>query len=117
MNIKFAKFSIVSLSLLPLGALAFELQENIIDPIGEAINSLVPILMTLALVVFFWGLVKYIRSAGEPKAASEGKSIMIWGVIALFVMASIWGLTATLGDLVGLESGEAPSASDLTPTE
>jgi hypothetical protein len=114
---KFAKFSIVSLALSPLFALAFDIQTNLIDPIGGAITALVPILMTLALVVFIWGLIKYITSAGDPDKAKEGKSIMIWGVIALFVMASVWGLTSTIGSFLGIDQGSAPSASDLTPSE
>lgn len=113
---KFAKFSILSLSLVPFFAFAqgFEIQ-GIIDKIATAVDSLVPVLMTLALVVFFWGLVKYIKSASDPKAASEGKSIMIWGIIALFVMSAVWGLTASLEGALGLDNGEAPSASQLTP--
>ena len=28
---------------------------------------------------------------------------MIWGVIALFVMVSIWGIIAFLGEVIGLD--------------
>jgi hypothetical protein len=36
---------------------------------------------------------KYIRSgAGGEKSAEEGKSIMVWGVVGLFVAFSIWGI-------------------------
>lgn len=59
-------------------------------------NALVGILATLALVVFFWGIVKYIASAGDEDKAKEGKSIMIYGVIALFVMFSVFGLITFL---------------------
>jgi len=51
---------------------------------------LIPLMFTLALVLFFWGIVKYIWSEGTGK--EEGRKIMIWGVIALFVMSSIWGI-------------------------
>ncbi len=55
---------------------------------------IIPIVFTLALLFFFWGVAKYIRSAGSEK--DEGKKIMVWGVVALFVMASVWGLVAFL---------------------
>lgn len=56
---------------------------------------LIPLVFTLALLFFFWGVTKYIWSAGG-KEKEEGKSIMVWGVIALFVMSSIWGLVKLL---------------------
>ena len=59
-----------------------------------------PLVFTLALLLFFWGLVKYIWSTGTEK--EQGKSIMIWGVIALFVMTSIWGITTFLGQELGV---------------
>jgi len=61
---------------------------------------LIPLVFTLALLFFFWGVAKYIWSAGGEK--EEGKKIMIWGVIALFVMSSVWGLVYFLRDELGL---------------
>ena len=57
-------------------------------------DMLVPLAFILALLFFFWGIAKYIRSAGSEK--DEGKIIMVWGIVALFVMASVWGLVAFL---------------------
>ena len=54
------------------------------------------IVAALALIAFFWGIAKYISSAGDPKKAQEGKSIMIYGVIALFVLFSVFGLITFL---------------------
>ena len=59
--------------------------------LGLLINKAIPIVFSLALLLFFWGVAKYILSAGTEK--DEGKKIMVWGVVALFVMSSIWGLT------------------------
>lgn len=53
-------------------------------------NTLVPLAFTLALMFFFYGVAKYIRSAGGDK--EEGRKIMWWGVIALFVISTIWGI-------------------------
>ena len=52
------------------------------------LNRLIPVLIAAALVVFFWGLVKYILS-GKSKGA---KDIMIAGLLGLFVMVSVWGI-------------------------
>lgn len=60
------------------------------------INSLIPLVFGLALLAFLWGLSMLIFYAGDAAKRSEGKQIMIWGVIALFVMVSVWGLVNLL---------------------
>ncbi len=58
------------------------------------LNAMIGLFITLAIVVFFWGLIKYLTTAGEDKAA--GLSIMFMGVVAIFVMVSIWGIIRLL---------------------
>ncbi len=55
------------------------------------VGRLIIVVAAIALLVFFWGLVKYINKASEGEV-KEGRDLMIWGTIALFVMVSIWGL-------------------------
>ena len=81
--------------------------QPIVDFISKTVAAFIPILIGLALIYFFWGLIKYIRSAGDPKAASEGKSIMIYGVIAIAVMVSIMGLVAWLQQAFGVGTDTA----------
>jgi|SRR3989338_6049726 len=71
--------------------------KDLVKKITENVfNPLVGLLLTLALIYFFVGLVKYIMSAGDEEAKGAGRSIMINGVIALFVMVSVWGLVNVL---------------------
>jgi hypothetical protein len=59
------------------------------------LNALIGLFITLAIVIFFWGLIKYLAtSGGENK--SEGLTIMFYGIIAIFVMVSIWGIIRLL---------------------
>lgn len=67
-------------------------------------DILVPLAFTLALLYFFYGVAKYIWSEGTEKAA--GKNIMIWGVVALFVMSSIWGIIYFIQGEIGINSTE-----------
>lgn len=60
---------------------------------GIVTGILIPLAFALALLYFFWGVAKYINSgAGGEKAAEEGKRVMIWGIVALFIATSIWGI-------------------------
>ncbi|OHA33956.1 MAG: hypothetical protein A2928_02460 [Candidatus Taylorbacteria bacterium RIFCSPLOWO2_01_FULL_45_15b] len=56
------------------------------------LSLLIPISFMLALIFFFWGVVKFIASAGSEEAKTEGKNIMVWGVVVLFIMSSVWGI-------------------------
>lgn len=58
----------------------------------DLINPLYFILIGLAMLVFFRGLVVFISKAGDSKSHAEGKSLMIWGLIGLFVMVSVFGI-------------------------
>ncbi|KKR29897.1 MAG: hypothetical protein A3A96_01410 [Candidatus Zambryskibacteria bacterium RIFCSPLOWO2_01_FULL_39_39] len=56
-------------------------------------NILVPLAFALCLFYFFWGVAKYIRTgAGSEDAAKEGKQVMVWGIVGIFVAFSIWGI-------------------------
>lgn len=66
------------------------------------LDVLIPLLVTLAVLVFFWGMVKFLWSGADEKARESGKGLMIWGIIALFVMISVWGLVQLFGSLFGI---------------
>ncbi len=90
----------------PVLALAQNLgqADTLVKNIKELINNIIPVLFGLAIIYFFWGLIKYIRAAGDPKAASEGKSIMIWGIVALVVMVGVYGLINWVLSTTGLNN-------------
>lgn len=82
--------------------------ESIGFKIQDILNLVVPIIMTLALIYFFIGLGKYILSAGDEEKKGEGRNIMIYGVIALFVMAAVWGLVGVLINTFDIDAGAPP---------
>lgn len=78
------------------------------------LNSLVPVIFGLATIYFLWGVTQFIlNDAGNDKTREEGKKKIIWGIVALFVFVSIYGILSTFGDLIGIEvpSSDSPSSS------
>ena len=75
---------------------------SIVNFIRDTVRTLIPVFFGIAVLAFFWGLIEYIRSAGDPKKAAEGKSIMIYGILAIAVMLSIYGITYWLQNVVGI---------------
>jgi uncharacterized membrane protein YidH (DUF202 family) len=70
--------------------------DNIIGTIRSLISQALPIIIALAVLVLMYGILKFIMSAGEEEKREEGKKYMLWGIIGLAVMVSIWGLVNIL---------------------
>ena len=79
--------------------------ENLMSSVGRLVDLALPIVVSLALLAFFWGLAKFIFAAGDEESKADGKKIMIWGVVALFVMVSVWGLVGFIGGAFGIQQG------------
>lgn len=78
---------------------------TLIGQVHLLIKALLPIAVGLALLFFFWGLAVFILRSGDEKAQEEGRRKMIWGVLALFVIVSIWGIIGFFGTLLGIGWG------------
>ena len=76
--------------------------QGIVDAIGTIVNALIPIAFAAALLFFFWGLALYLLAGGNEDSQAKGKTMMFWGVIALFVMASIWGIVSFINEALGI---------------
>lgn len=83
----------------------FSFFDSALGQVAGLINQLVPILIALALVFFLWGVVTFILAAGDEDARSAGKQKMIWGILGLFVIVSVWGLVGLLNEITGVQQG------------
>ncbi len=100
------KLVYASLAFAPVMAFAAQLAAitDIVVSIGGIVKMLIPILFGLAIIYFFWGLVVFLRAAGDPKAQEAGRNQMIWGVITIAVMVSVYGLVQWLQTLFGVNN-------------
>ena len=81
---------------------------NVVSAILKIFNTALPVLVALALVLFMIGVVKYIYSEGER----EKGELMMWSLIALFVLVSVWGiLRVLLNTFAGRASRDGTPAS------
>ena len=71
-------------------------------------KTVVPLLITIALVMFFVGVIRFIANAGDAQKRQEGRDAMLWGIIALFVMLSIFGILAMLTNTFGFSTFAIP---------
>ncbi len=62
----------------------------------KIINSAITLIMGVAFISFMIGLIRFIGTSGDDKSRSNGKQLMVWGVIALFVMTAVWGIVTIM---------------------
>lgn len=98
----------IALFALPMVVLAQDLDgvTDFVQAIGNLIQTLLPIVVALALLFFFWGLAKFILAAGNEVDKEKGRNMMIWGIVALFVMVAVWGLVEFIGGALDINIGE-----------
>lgn len=86
---------------LPSAALAAPAITNfksLIRVLVDLLNVAIPIIMSLALLAFFWGVFLFVRNSDSGEQKEEGRRIMVWGIIALFVMAAFFGIVRVVQD-------------------
>ena len=64
---------------------------RLIDQIQGLVQRLIPVIIGIALLLFLWGILRFLISQDDGKR-EEAKKFMIWGIVALFVMVAVWGL-------------------------
>ena len=60
------------------------------------INRIIPFLIGVAFVLVLAGILKYVAAGGDNEKIAEGRRVIIWGVLILFVMLSFWGLVTVV---------------------
>jgi len=59
-------------------------------------NGIIPLLIGLAVVGFIYGIIQYFLNSENEEKRKKGKEFMLWGIIALFVIISFWGIVNIL---------------------
>lgn len=83
--------------------------------VSGIINIATPIIVGLALLYFFWGLAQFIAKSGSSESHEEGRNKMIWGLIALFVIITVWGIVFFIAEELGIRQTLSPDVTGLSP--
>ena len=66
-------------------------------------TALIPLIFAGAFMFFLWGVMRFIMATDSTKR-EEGKKNIIWGLVGLFVMVSMWGIIKIFTTLFGVET-------------
>ena len=76
---------------------------GLLEGFASIVYGLIFIAVAFAFLWFFWGLAEFIRKEG---GVEEAKKKIFWGLLAIFVLTSLWGIIYFLGVvLVGQNPG------------
>lgn len=93
---------VIAAFVVPLISFAQATQINDVKSVGKFIidsinNIFVPVIFAIAFIVFVWGAFQtFIMGANDEETKTNGKNLMLWGLIGFFVMVSVWGLVSIL---------------------
>lgn len=74
----------------------------------ELINPITGVIFAAALVYFLYGLMIFLFGAGEESVRTEGKRHMLWGVVGMLVMVSVFSILGLVLHTFGVEAENIP---------
>ncbi|MEK9161024.1 MAG: pilin [Patescibacteria group bacterium] len=72
-------------------------------------SVLVPLIFSVAFIIFLWGVFRFFIAGGEDKEKrEEGKKFVLWGVIGFVLMFSLWGIVNLIINSLGFDTEHKP---------
>jgi hypothetical protein len=81
--------------------------ELVNNTVNSLLKPLPAILVGIAVVMFIYGVIILMFSEGGEKK-EEGKQYMIWGIVGIFVIVTMWGLINILAGIFNLDNNVPP---------
>ena len=82
------------------------------------LNPLILLLFVLATLYFFYGVVKFLNPSTAEKDRLEARSAIIWGIVGMAIMFSVFGIISFVLTSFGVSSNtEINSGNVLQPSQ
>jgi hypothetical protein len=73
------------------------------------VSPVIALLFALAVLLFLWGIAEFIRDAGSEDGRTKGKQNMIWGIVGIFIMVSVFGIIRVIENTIGTNPNDRPN--------
>ncbi len=75
---------------------------KLIHKINEVIlNPLITLIFAAAVLIFLYGVFEYLKGSDSDDARSTGRNHIIWGVVGMFIMVSVFGIMDIIMNTIG----------------
>jgi len=88
---------------MPFAAGAVESADDLFNLVENILGKLAPMLVAIAVIILLVAIISYVRAGEDEEKRGKARSMMIYGIIGLFVMISLWGLVAILSGTFNLD--------------
>lgn len=116
------------LALLPQLTFAASCDSGENDTFSEIVNmflcvsnkTIVPFIFAIAVLVFVIGVVRYMANGSDEEARKKGRDFIVWGLISMTAMVTIWGFVRIAVDALDLKNSSdiiIPEAPIYDPAE
>jgi hypothetical protein len=75
----------------------------------DMVSNFIPVLLIVAVVTFLAGVVRFVGAGDNEEKRSSGRQVMIYGIIVLFVMVSLWGFVGIISKTFLGENKDIPN--------
>ncbi len=71
--------------------------------IGAVNTAVVPVIFAFAFAAFIWGVMRYFFvNGGDETKRAEGRQFVLWGILGMVVLFSVWGIVNMLLSTLGI---------------
>ena len=76
--------------------------DSLVEAINtEIINPVIYFLIVAGVAYFLYGVAVYVMNAGNAEARKKGTQHMIWGLIGIAIMVSVFGIMNLIMTTIG----------------
>ena len=83
---------------------------KIVDNVRNLLNQIIPVLLIIGTIVFLWGVIMFLTAGAEEEKRANARSLMIYGLVGLFIMVAIWGIVNVLVGFFGVGGTGVPTS-------
>jgi hypothetical protein len=92
-----------------VGLFVYVVYFNILRPVGF-------VLFGFASIIFIWGIIEFIRDSESDNGRAKGKRNMIWGIVGMVIMVSVFGIINIIEGTIGVpQQSNGPFLPDNPP--
>ena len=81
------------------------------------IDPAIALRFTAGFLLFLWGIVVFIYNLREGADYKPGLQHMIWGLVGMLIMMSVYGIIVLVSNTLGLDLGAATDVSRVNNIE
>lgn len=70
--------------------------------VDSIVIPLVQFLFALTVLIFVWGLIGFFKGSDDAKAREIGQQHILWGVVGIAIMVSVYGIIRFVAGSLGL---------------